>query len=980
MLPGHHLFRSTIPGVLLAALLWPGGPAWALPAGLTFHVSFDKLSTDADFAAGDGHSTFNSSLELRSAEGIRGVGLLQQPGERCSYPVAGNLDTSQGTFSLWVKPLNWDGHSGKFRHFLVVTGPATYRMLFYLYPVGDEAILSYIQVNAGTPEEAIWRAGAPVDLLKHNEWTHLATTWDSTGLCVYANGRRVGEGLISSPLPKIEEGTFTVCPIEYWKHAKWSAPDEQTLCDEVRVFSRPLTDDEILDLCAEEVPGGLADLKPELRVSLQPDYFGNALAVMVRAAHLDEAWRKRLEAGGEAEITARDPGGKVLLSRRGPLPGDALRVPVEQWTDGDYLVEAALTAGGETLRARETITRPPTPWLPAEKDWRADRVLEPWTPLELRDGAVRYWNGEVSLAGGLPAQVTSAGEPLLAAPVRLVADGPAEGGASRVTEEKPFRITFAGTGRLGDFSASCETLMEFDGLIRVDLTLTPPDGGAELPSLTLEIPLRAEVAAFYRNPTCQEWDGQALDEERFLPYGWVGTEERGLSWFMESDANWRLSEGRPALTLRREGEAVIARLHLITEPTRVTGPLTYTIGFEATPVRPLDPGRYDLRFASGPQFRGSSLFVYGWGQQISALNGRLLAHDPEAQRALVEKWRAAGKHAISYSCTQCTANLSPEYRFFGEEWNLPYGGSFSGYKRVGDDAPYSMVPVCTRSTFADFLVWCAKEHLRQGWGDGIYTDIDGATACDNALHGCGFTDAFGRSGRTWPLYAHRGVSRRLYAACRDAGKVYFAHAHSHWYSLFNAFNDGWCPGEQYSHAAAESPTFYMDGIPDRVWRSEFYSPTTGVTTFLLPELGRLAGKDALKDPGPSESCITAAMAYGVPLWAGSIHQGVVEAVWAAQQDFGMADARFVPFWSQGELLCADSDLRVSLWRKPGKRLVVVANFTDEDRTAELRPAAPAVAARFTAAWKAEDLSVAGGVARFSVPAKRGALVVVEGLP
>ncbi|MCK5801672.1 MAG: hypothetical protein KAI66_02515, partial [Lentisphaeria bacterium] len=390
----------------------------------------------------------------------------------------------------------------------------------------------------------------------------------------------------------------------------------------------------------------------------------------------------------------------------------------------------------------------------------------------------------------------------------------------------------------------------------------------------LEIPVPKQVATWYRNPTCADWAGEALEEDRFLPYGWLGNEERGLSWFMESEANWRVADGQRYISLQPEGEAIVVRLHLISKPTRIEQDLKYTFGFEATPVRPLGTDLYTTRWAGGPYMQGVNTFVYGWATQISHLNGRLLASDPAHQRAFVDRWRAKGMETRSYTCLQCTSNASPEYAFFKEEWNQPYGSTFSGYKKGDDGTPYSMVGVCPRSSFGDFLVWCVREHIRNDWSGGIYTDIDGAKPCDNQRHGCGFTDAFGRTGRTWPLYAHRGVSRRIYEACHDAGKRYYSHAHSRWYSLFNAFNDGWAPGEQYSSKVMKNPYYYMDEMPDRVWRSEFYSPTTGVPTFLLPQIGRLGGKGKRKKRGPSESCIAAAMAYGVPLWA-SLNKQVV---------------------------------------------------------------------------------------------------------
>ena len=964
-------FRPLIVLLALAAV-----PAFALPPGLLFHVSFDKLTTDADFAKGDPHSSLKIGLDLRAAEGIRGTGLLQHRDERLTYPIPGNLDTSQGTYSVWVKPLSWDGHSGKFRHFLVATGQPSYVMLLYLYPIGDVAVLNYVHLNDKTPQEATWRAGAPVDMLKKGEWVHLVSTWDAKSLRLYANGKKVGEGLTAAPLPKLDNGDFTICPIDYWHNPEWGDADEQTICDEVRIFDRALSDEEVLDLYALDVPGGLKDIKPALAVTMKGDFAKKTLAVAARGAHLTPEWEARLKQGGTVTLAVRDPKGAAVFAKDVPYSEKPVAVPVGNWLDGEYSAEARVTAGGETLQGAAKLTKPPTPWLPAQTDWKADRVLPPWKPLTRVGQTVTNWNGEIKLPGALPAQITAGGQPLLAAPIRLVAGSTAAMWSTpRVTEEKPCRVGFTGTGKLGALNATCSTLTEFDGLIRSDITLTPPAGGADVKSLALEIPVRPEVAAYYRNTFCQPWDGKSLDEKDFIPYAWLGNEERGLSWFMESNANWRAGKGESAMTLRREGDAVVVRLRLISEPTKITKPISYTLGFEATPVRPLDQKRYGVYLASGPQFKGSNAFIFGWESQISNLNARLIASDPAAQRKLIDAWRAKGQHSISYTCLQCTASISPEYEFFGDEWNQPYGSSFSGYKRPPDNAPYSMVPVCTRSSFSDFLVWCVEEHLRNNWSDGIYSDIDAIVPCDNPLHGCGFTDAFGRKGRTWPLYAHRALSRRIYAACQDAGWPYYSHAHSYWYSLFNAFNDGWCPGEQYSTATIGKPNFYMDDIPDRTWRTEFYTPGTGVTTFLLPELERFPEKQSTTDPGSSECLMTAAMCYGVPLWAGSMNQKVVEDVWAVEQAFGIEGAPFVPYWAQKEFAVSDPDIRVSYWTKPGKRLLVVSNFTAQDKRVELR----AAGAEFRAAWKAEGMAAGAGVAALTVPAKRGALVVVTGV-
>ncbi len=956
--------------LLLAGLL-------ALPPGLRFHASFDAGSTDADLAAGARACSLKPAPGRPWPAGIRGQGLLQQRGERCSYPVAGNFDSRHGTFSIWVKPLNWNGASGKFRHFLVASPGADYTMLLYLYPVGDQAVKQYLRVDAEGPDDATFVAQTGVDTMQQGQWTHWATTWNERATRLFVNGRRVSEAFVTRPLPRIDRGVFTICPVEFWQN-RWSDPNEQTVSDEVRLFDRALADDEVLDLYALDRPGGLPELKPSLALALEPAPAERTLTVTVRAAHLDESWRAA--AGGQVQLQVRDPrGGTVWTGPVTLVAGTATQVvTVPGWLDGEYGATATLADGERRLTGRATRLKPPTPWLPARTDWRADRVLPPWQPLRRQGDTVHTWNGAITLSGPLPEAVTRGGGPVLSGAARLTAQQPATWSRPRVVEDQPERVTVAGDGRVGALGARYQTLVEFDGLVRCDLTLTPPAGGAELSSLTFELPIRAEVATWYRNPTCQDWNGQSLDEPRFRPYGWLGNEQRGLAWFMESDANFASGPGQPVLTLRREGDTVWVRWRWIGRPVRVDRPLTYTIGLAPTPVRPLPDDFWDTRFGSGPYEAGGQWFVYGWGQQIATLNARLLAHDPAAQRKLVDEWRAKGKETLSYTCSQCTADLSPEYQFYGREWHLTYGDSFGGYQRVGDNAPYCLVPVCGRSSFADFLLWCAREHVRNDWGGGIYTDIDGVTPCDNRRHGCGYTDAFGRSGRTWPIYARRAQSRRLYAICHDAGKRYFAHQHSQWYAPVNAFNDGWCPGEQYSIAVVGKPTFYMDDMPERVWRSEFCSAATGTPTFLLPEISRFAGGDPYpKDRAPSESCIVAALVHGVPLWAGSMNKAVFEEVWAAQIAFGLKGAQFAPYWSQRELVSDTPDVRISYWRQPGRRLVVVANYAAKPQQVVLRAAGGAAAPRFRAAWQAADLTVRDGAATLTVAAKNGALLVAE---
>jgi hypothetical protein len=172
------------------------------------------------------------------------------------------------------------------------------------------------------------------------------------------------------------------------------------------------------------------------------------------------------------------------------------------------------------------------------------------------------------------------------------------------------------------------------------------------------------------------------------------------------------------------------------------------------------------------------------------------------------------------------------------------------------------------------------------------------------------------------------------------------------------------------------PHFYMTDIPDRAWRTELYTPCTGAPSFLLPELDRLA--KATAERGPSECLLAASMCYGVPLWAGSCRQDVVEEAWAAQIAFGMKGVTFVPFWAQAEFTVSVPEVRLSYWRKLGQRLVVLANFTGAERAVSL--ALKSGKGTLRGAWKADGLAVSGATATVTVPAYNGLLLVADGLP
>ena len=101
---GHCSWR--VPMVI--ALLCIGTGVWS--ADPSFYAPFDT-GTDAAHAVGS--AVGSPSTQLALAEGIAGqavtVGAVGEETLCCTYEAAGNIGVGQGTVSLWVKPLDWDG-------------------------------------------------------------------------------------------------------------------------------------------------------------------------------------------------------------------------------------------------------------------------------------------------------------------------------------------------------------------------------------------------------------------------------------------------------------------------------------------------------------------------------------------------------------------------------------------------------------------------------------------------------------------------------------------------------------------------------------------------------------------------------------------------------------------------------------------------------------------------------------------------------
>ncbi len=316
----------------------------------------------------------------------------------------------------------------------------------------------------------------------------------------------------------------------------------------------------------------------------------------------------------------------------------------EAWLDvselptGTHAVTAAIVdKDGRTANTSVvSFEKPPPPVWHESGAGKTEEVLPPWPDLEVDGSTVKVWGRDYVLGeSALPQQIVNYAETyyprrvpkegvnMLTGPAtyQMAAGGKklAWDGAPRLVSQTPARAVFEGRGSAGPIKVTNTVTVDYDGVMRVDVQLTPPAGGAELSEFTLAIPLTREYVKLFTRERLIDIKGAGIPTATadrgtipadglsipFTPFIWVGDYERGLFWFAESANGWRVADGSRVIELTPDGRQSVLHLRFRDIPTKLTEPLILTYGIEATPVKPWPSEKVfqvDFRTIQAPTF------------------------------------------------------------------------------------------------------------------------------------------------------------------------------------------------------------------------------------------------------------------------------------------------------------------------------------------------------------------------------------------
>ncbi len=366
---------------------------------------------------------------------------------------------------------------------------------------------------------------------------------------------------------------------------------------------------------------------------------------------------------------------------------------------------------------------------------------------------------------------------ILAAPMRYVAevDGSAvmaSDGRTELVEHADDRTVLRSEFALGSVLAVATGTLEYDGMLRVDLELSPAGDpvarasrpcvagacpcsgegehgrdarathgqdahathgrdarGTVIDRLDLDIPLRDDVAKLMhamvdglRYPIVTRavpegegsvWNASELVTSEFPPnfctYIFLGDALRGLCWFAENDRGWSWAPETPNLELVREGDALHLRVHLVNRPLALDAPRTITFGLQGAPVKPRLDGWRHRWFTEDWQVIGTDIHWFAEGNCCSVYP---IGKDLELWHAVREATRRPLSDA---EIDAIVARIRPGYERHGKK-TADYAESLAR-KNLRNRAGKKLIYYYNRSSypgaeeFQTFMdEWCPSDY------------------------------------------------------------------------------------------------------------------------------------------------------------------------------------------------------------------------------------------------------------------------------
>ncbi len=661
-------------------------------------------------------------------------------------------------------------------------------------------------------------------------------------------------------------------------------------------------------------------------------------------------------------------------------------------------------------------------------------VPKPWTPVVLNGSDVSVWGRTIRFEGNLlPAQIVNQGVEMFASPLAAavtVGHSPVvfDKADLRVESKRDDQVVLKTTARRDRLELAAVTTIEFDGMIRIKLTLTP-SRPTPIAAYRVILSLKKDVAKVYGRHL--EYDMKAMRTDKmslaacmqyiadkpihtaFNPEIWLGNRQVGIAFAAETNVQWDVADEQQALSVIPGDKTVELIAAIVDHPITLDAPKTIEFALFPNPLKPTDTRLRRIRLAAGGRIyrafaAGVDRNLYDY-YSISGITGESSPiyvslpwsrHDG-GYRAYRDKMKQNNVKYIPYGALMYANAFHPAARSFYEKWyvepagqralgnwlkydagesedlGVKAGGHWDGYRVCAADPSY-----------ADFFVWMYCDALEKEDFDGIYLDHGEVShSCRNVNHPH-YEGATGKDHKFYyGIFAARELLKRLWIAAKQRKPDLLIMQHqSHAMKCMDSFMDVVITGEAMnvifanspsSAAVLKNPGTYVpdyDKIPTVMFDYD-YLESLGFQNRILPQVKYLIEDYWKQHPVEykfySAKLFRYTLLRGIEQWAGAMDQDALTEAWLAMDKIGRLDAAVVfhPYWGNQDTVSAKlPTTQVSYYQRPDRVLLLIGNTGKKDVQETITLKLGRRFARASDAVTGQPVEMKGNAVSLTVPA------------
>ena len=626
-------------------------------------------------------------------------------------------------------------------------------------------------------------------------------------------------------------------------------------------------------------------------------------------------------------------------------------------------------------------------------------ILAPFIPLVRTGRSVESLSSECSFSeAGLPVQIQAEqSEPtvgaavadLLASPMALTIWNESETNALEsvtpftVVQEERDLIVFESVGKIGDLDVSFTNRVEQDGMCWFEMTLSATQT-VVITNLTLDIPLVKEQATLFyeiadraRNFCAGSFNGgdekvwisnwsltestfptddgvvwnsmQATNialktgifgiKGNFKPMIWLGNEDRGLTWFAETDRYWSLDWDKPAMEIVRDNDETILRVHFINQTLTMEAGDSRTIpfGLLPTPVKPL-PNQWRSWRVYAPSTNNNLQNVEIRADLYTNVFTGVNAYTPyplnyeyqPAAEFIKTNYHDKGIIYLDYQIIGWLGRMaeSPEGLAYKGEWG----------KLVPRD--FDTTECAFLESFQLFKSWAYDQYLKNIGFYTLYEDCAWPGPLFDKALDVGYERPDGGWQSEFPMLGMRKAVKRNVAVWEEnhMPNMYGVHKTAATATPAHSFAAITIDGEQLPQT--NSAMDYIDQWPLENIRAYVMGRQFGHVPYFISQMRMTGCTDAEKEKA-FRTFYGLLMLHDVIAWPGSWHyRPARDAVHGAVNyiNIGSKKIDFYPYWGLGDkqvVTPSSSEVEVTIWKNEDTLLAIILN-RGETQTVEVQ--------------------------------------------